>query len=89
MPMFCKVVRKDILPRMKFAISSKKFQDPANRVFEKPNNPYYIILQNLEWILGYYSAETAIYWNYYKSEVEGVILQIRSSTIFQFKKYIV
>ena len=47
MPMFCKVVRKDILPRMKFAISSKKFQDPANRVFEKPNNPYYIIFPKL------------------------------------------
>ena len=35
------IVRRDILPRIKFASFSKEFQEPAGRVFEKPNNPYY------------------------------------------------
>ena len=45
-----KVVHRDILPRMKFVSLSTGFQETSERVFEKLNNPYYIILPKLEWI---------------------------------------
>ena len=72
-PTVRKFVCRYIFPRMKFASLSKGFQEPADRVFDKPNNKFYIILQELKWISGYSSVENTIYWNYYKSEVEGVI----------------
>ena len=71
--MVYKVVRRDILPRMKFASFSKGFQEPDDRVFGEPNNPCYIILQNLECISGYSYVDHVIYWNFHHSEVEGVL----------------
>ena len=56
MTMICKVVRRDIYLIIKFTSLSKKFQEPADRVFDNPNNPYNIILQDLECILGYFSV---------------------------------
>ena len=46
-PMVRKVVCRDIFPGMKFVNLSKGFQEPTDRVFEKPNNPYYIIFPKL------------------------------------------
>ena len=76
---FHKVVPMDIYPRMKFASLSEGFLEPAEIVFNKPSNPYYIILQKLKQISGYSSVEHIIYWNSYNIEV----LVGFKSTLFQ------
>ena len=61
MSMVIKVVWWGILPKMKSESLSKGLQEPVNRVFEKPNYPYYIIIENLEWISGHSYVMNAIY----------------------------
>ena len=78
-----KVFRRDISPRIMFVSLSKGIQEPDDRVFKKVNNPYYIILQNLELISGYSSVGNEIYWNYYNTEVEGLLLHSMSTTVCQ------